>query len=525
MRYTIKQIRTLIEFTGICLLCVLQSLAGSAKSGQGNLTVTPTSVNAGSTNSFFFRFRTSKNSFNLGSQATLVIPAGWSAPQINDASGPGFVKVTPVLSGSTVSIDDISGSGPWTLALSFSTSKNQAGFSIDYSKAIAPVNAGIYQFTAQSRQSGGLLKALKSGSPSVTVTSLAKTDSTVSVGSGLNPSSYGDLVTFTAAVAGADSRTVTGTVTFKDGDMVLSAISLDGQGQASFTTNRFSVPDSPSWITAEYGGDLNFNMSVSTVLLQDVSPAPLTLSGLTAKNKIYDGTTDAVLDPSNVNLSGVLATDDVTLDMSSIVGSFADQNAGTEKDVHVSGLALAGVDSGNYLLSPTTTLSATIFPTRLTVIANDTNRLFGASNPAFTATYSGFVAAEDSLVLSGSPAFSTPADPMSSAADSPYPIVVSNGTLTATNYSFVFVAGRLTITPGSSQTQRINSIVKLLDSSFIIACSGAAGQTYLLQAASDPLKDSWTTVGTNVADINGLITFKDSPATNLQSRFYRITYP
>ena len=159
------------------------------------------------------------------------------------------------------------------------------------------------------------------------------------------------------------------------------------------------------------------------------------------------------------------------------------------------------------------------------VTANDTNRLFGASNPVFSATYAGFVAGEGPLVLGGSPAFSTTADPSSLASGSPYPIGVGSGTLVATNYSLSFIPGHLTIIPGPGQPQKVFSLVKLPDGSAAVLCGGAAGQTYLLLAASSLSSGSWTPIATNATDINGLMTCVDKAAASFQSRFYRTSLP
>jgi hypothetical protein len=64
-------------------------------------------------------------------------------------------------------------------------------------------------------------------------------------------------VTFTATVSGAQSGlTPTGTVTFKDGATVIGSGSLNGGGQATFSTSALSGGSHS--ITAVYGGDTNF---------------------------------------------------------------------------------------------------------------------------------------------------------------------------------------------------------------------------------------------------------------------------
>src|SRR5207249_1028519 len=72
----------------------------------------------------------------------------------------------------------------------------------------------------------------------------------------------------------------------------------------------------------------------------------------------------------------------------------------------------------------------------VTVTANNASRAYGAANPAFTASYSGFVNGDTAAVLSGSPSLTTTATASSPA--SAYTITAAPGTLSATNYTFAF---------------------------------------------------------------------------------------
>src|SRR5205807_232931 len=73
----------------------------------------------------------------------------------------------------------------------------------------------------------------------------------------------------------------------------------------------------------------------------------------------------------------------------------------------------------------------------LTVTADDKSRAYGAANPTFTATITGFVNGETIAVVSGSPAFSG-TGPSSTATTTvgDYVITPAVGTLSATNYDF-----------------------------------------------------------------------------------------
>jgi hypothetical protein len=111
----------------------------------------------------------------------------------------------------------------------------------------------------------------------------------------------------------------------------------------------------------------------------------------------------------------------------------------------------------NYLPATTVNQSFTVAPSVLTVTANNTNQVYGAAIPVFTASYNGFVNGDNATILSGSPALSTTATSASSVVGGPYPITVTNGTLSATNYSFNFVNGLLTILPANSALALVSS--------------------------------------------------------------------
>ena len=97
--------------------------------------------------------------------------------------------------------------------------------------------------------------------------------------------------------------------------------------------------------------------------------------------------------------------------------------------------------AGNLASAP---ITITIHAAVLTVTADSKSRVYGAANPVFTTTITGFVGGETASVLSGAASLSTAADAASVPGD--YPIAVALGTLAATNYTFSFVNGTLTVT-------------------------------------------------------------------------------
>lgn len=102
------------------------------------------------------------------------------------------------------------------------------------------------------------------------------TDTTTTLVSSLNPSTWQDSVMFTATVVSNDLLVPgppTGIISFFDGATLLRNQPVDGSGNAAFSTTFLDVPGSPHSITAVYNGDGTFNPSTSVALDQVVNKA------------------------------------------------------------------------------------------------------------------------------------------------------------------------------------------------------------------------------------------------------------
>jgi hypothetical protein len=96
---------------------------------------------------------------------------------------------------------------------------------------------------------------------------VSKATTTTALASSLNPSKFGQAVTFTATVTPQFSGTPTGTVTFKDGTATLKTVALSG-GVAKFTTSKLA--SGTHNMTATYNGNPDFGTS-SAPLTQTVN--------------------------------------------------------------------------------------------------------------------------------------------------------------------------------------------------------------------------------------------------------------
>ena len=127
---------------------------------------------------------------------------------------------------------------------------------------------------------GGDTNFTFSTSSSVTQT-VNQADTTTTVTSSLNPTVFGQSVTFTATVSvtSPGAGTPTGTVTFRDGSTSIGTGSVSGATATFSTTTLLSAVTHT--IKASYGGDTNFATSSGSVL-QTVSRATTTTTVTTS---------------------------------------------------------------------------------------------------------------------------------------------------------------------------------------------------------------------------------------------------
>src|ERR1043166_4354169 len=124
--------------------------------------------------------------------------------------------------------------------------------------AVSSLSVGSHSITAVY---GGDSNYSGSTSPALTQT-VNKANASTTVVSGVNPSVFGQSVTFTATVSSLapGAGTPTGTVAFKDGATTLGTGTLSA-AQATLTTSLLSAGSHS--ITAVYNGDSSFNTSTS----------------------------------------------------------------------------------------------------------------------------------------------------------------------------------------------------------------------------------------------------------------------
>jgi MBG domain (YGX type)/Bacterial Ig-like domain (group 3)/Galactose oxidase, central domain len=272
-------------------------------------------------------------------------------------------------------------------------------------------------------------------SVSAPITLVVKNPATTTlVSSSLNPSVYGQTVTFTATVTSAGgSGTPAGSVTFYDGgscaspgSLLASAGTLNGSGVAIFSTSALSAGTHN--VVACYSPTGGFSASSGSVSQQVGKAAPVITWPI----------------PSAITYGTPLGSAQLNA-TASVPGSFSYiPAAGTVLTAGNQTLSVTFTpnDATNYTMT-STTVQLNVNQAPLTVTADNKSKSYGDANPTLTATYSGFVNGDTSAVVSGSPRLNTSATAASGVGV--YPITAAQGTLTASNYSFRFVNGSLTI--------------------------------------------------------------------------------
>jgi trimeric autotransporter adhesin len=89
----------------------------------------------------------------------------------------------------------------------------------------------------------------------------------------------------------------------------------------------------------------NYNLIQQSGLTANITQANLTITGLTANNKVYDTFTTATL-AGTATVTPIAG--DVVTASGVPIGNFIDKNVGNGKSVLITGLTLSGADAGNY---------------------------------------------------------------------------------------------------------------------------------------------------------------------------------
>ena len=257
-------------------------------------------------------------------------------------------------------------------------------------------------------------------------------------------------------------------------------LSLSGQS-ATFNDrnagNGKAVTVTGATLATGTGLASNYTVSNATGVTGDITQKVLTVTGVTASDKVYDGGMAATL--SGGSLSGLVSGE--TLGLSTLSGMFGDQNVGAGKAVTVSGGALSDGTGGglasNYALGPVTGLSASITPKALTVsgMLASAKAYDGNTKASLTGgTLDGLVAGE-TIGFSGQTGVFADKDAGSGKSVTVSGITLVNGANLASNYSVTNPTGVTgNITPKALTISGVTASDRVYDGSVNATLAGSA---------------------------------------------------
>ena len=115
-------------------------------------------------------------------------------------------------------------------------------------------------------------------------------------------------------------------------------------------TNAGTGYEATASLTGEKAG--NYKLPTPATKTFDIAKKTVTvISGITAENKVYDGTTTATLVCSSAVIDGKLKDDELTV--AAATGTFADKNVGEGKVVTITEFTMGGTSGGNYKAADT----------------------------------------------------------------------------------------------------------------------------------------------------------------------------
>ena len=171
--------------------------------------------------------------------------------------------------------------------------------------------------------------------------------------------------------------------TISTGTVVLSGVRAGDMGNVALSTSNYTATFASagagngksvtvSGLSLTGSAAANYTLVQPTVLTANITQDTVTVAGgLTANNKVYNGTTAAALSSGSVELSGVLTTDmaNVKLSTNGYTAAFVSPGVANGITVTVSGLSLTGSAATNYSLTQPTSLTANITAALVTVTA------------------------------------------------------------------------------------------------------------------------------------------------------------
>jgi hypothetical protein len=358
---------------------------------------------------------------------------------------------------------------PFTGTLHFTSSDPKAILPADYTFTAADNGSHTFDFTLFTAGSQTITfvdtsNSTITGTTAVTITAGEASDIAATAGtpqSTLATTTYGSALT--AQVTDAYSNPISGAmVTFSAPASGPSGSFAGGGLTAASATGSNGVATAPAFTANSTAGSFQVTATTPDVsapaAFNLTNTAPATIGTNTAVNgpsTLVYGTAGSYTILVTAASGNVVPTGTVAYKVTTSSTTAASGNltlAGGTASIPISGLP-AGMytvsasytpASGSGFMASQGSATFTTTLAVLTVTAVNQSRVYGAANPTFTDTVIGFVNGDTSSVVSGTATETTTAT--GTSVPGSYPISFSTESLTATNYTFTYVNGTLSVT-------------------------------------------------------------------------------
>jgi hypothetical protein len=258
--------------------------------------------------------------------------------------------------------DTVTLSGTASAAFTSANAGTDVGVTVS-GLSLGGTDAGNYQIVTNDLTATIFQRAVTiSGATAAGKTYDGTTTTTISGGSlaAITGETNSGVISADSSAVSLDGSNATGTFADKNVAWTIT-YAADGITETGRTAAAKDVSVSGFSLTGGAAG--NYRIEQPEGLSATINPAALTISGITAATREYDGSTDATLDFSGLSLSGLVSGDQILVDGT---GVFADANAGSGKTVNLT-TTVSGIDVENYTVTEQTTATGTISKRTLTL--------------------------------------------------------------------------------------------------------------------------------------------------------------
>ena len=241
------------------------------------------------------------------------------------------------------------------------------------------------------------------------------------------------------------SSTSTGTITYTTSDSNVASIDA-ATGSITITGVGTTTITATQTETAKY-------TSATVTASVYVAPKPLSFTGITASDKVYDGTTTAATATDTLSFSGLVGSDEVLV---SPTGSFENSNVGVSKTVSLT-YTYSGSERSRYTITGQATTTASITAKPITIIPTaGQSKTYGLADATLSYTISPSTLPNGTAISLGGTLSRTTGENVGT-----YSITI--GTVSDTNYEITLSTETFEITKKTITVSGITASDKVYD--------------------------------------------------------------